>query len=97
MMLADEDDFRTRAGWTSWTTGSDPAKGTLRVRATFPNADRSILPGMFARVRLETGVARKMLLVPQGAFVTNNAACHLLVVNPQGDVALRRIQPGNVL
>jgi membrane fusion protein, multidrug efflux system len=46
--------------------------GTLQLRATFPNPDRILLPGMFVRAVLQTGVAEGSFLVPQRA-VTRNA------------------------
>ncbi len=46
--------------------------GTFTLRATFPNPDRLLLPGMFVRALVEEGVAPNSFLVPQRG-VTRNA------------------------
>jgi membrane fusion protein (multidrug efflux system) len=45
--------------------------GTFGLRATFPNPDRLLLPGMYVRAIIEEGVAPNSFLVPQRA-VTHN-------------------------
>jgi len=45
-----------------------PGSGTIRIHSKFPNADRALIPGLFARVRLEVGPARLALLVPRSAL-----------------------------
>ena len=45
--------------------------GTVLVRATFPNPQRLLLPGMYVHAEIEEGVDRKGMLVPQQAL----AAC----------------------
>lgn len=47
----------------------DQATGTVLLRATFPNADQTLLPGMYVRARLVTGQQDQALLVPQNAIV----------------------------
>lgn len=45
--------------------------GTINVRATFPNPDRLLLPGMYVRAIIEEGVAENSYLVPQRAVTRN--------------------------
>lgn len=45
--------------------------GTFTLRATFPNPDRILLPGMYVRAILEEGVAQNSFLVPQRAVSRN--------------------------
>ncbi len=47
----------------------DPAGRALRLRATIPNADGVLRPGLFARVNLTTGVRDDAVLVPEAALV----------------------------
>ncbi len=42
--------------------------GTVTARATFPNPDRLLLPGMYVRATIEEGVAPNSFLVPQRAI-----------------------------
>ena len=43
----------------------DPSTGAVSLRALFPNADRGLLPGMYARVQLTQAVNEKAVTVPQ--------------------------------
>ena len=67
--------------------------GTITLRAVFPNADGTLLPGMYVRALLTLGVAQSALLVPQQA-VSRNARgdASVLVVNADNHVELRALQ-----
>lgn len=69
------------------------ATGTLLLRGIFPNAVGSILPGLYARVRVpvETRVA---LLVPATAVGSDQQGSYLLVVNAQDVVERRDVKTG---
>jgi membrane fusion protein, multidrug efflux system len=45
----------------------DPATGSVRLKATFSNADRSLWPGEFVNVRLRLRVDPRQLVIPQSA------------------------------
>ncbi|GAB3057530.1 efflux RND transporter periplasmic adaptor subunit [Stenotrophomonas tumulicola] len=45
----------------------DPATGSITLRATFPNPDGQLLPGMYVRARVGQGTRQQALLVPQSA------------------------------
>lgn len=49
----------------------DPATRNVAVRATLPNADRKLLPGMFATAEISTGVAQRYITLPQTAITFN--------------------------
>jgi membrane fusion protein (multidrug efflux system) len=51
----------------------DPAGRALRLRATIPNADGALRPGLFARVNLTTGVREDAILLPESALVAGTA------------------------
>ena len=46
----------------------DESTGNVVIRATMPNPDQLLLPGMFVRARLEQAVRRGALLAPQQAI-----------------------------
>lgn len=50
----------------------DAGTGSIGLRAVFPNPQGQLLPGMYVRARLTTGVAADAILVPQTA-VTRDA------------------------
>jgi RND family efflux transporter MFP subunit len=74
----------------------DPSTGTIEVRAAFPNPDRVILPGLFARVRLPY-TREKALLVPEVAVSADQGGSFVLVVDEQNTVQYRRIRLGESL
>ena len=43
----------------------DPATGSIKARAEFPNPDGQMLPGQFVRVQLQGGALQNVILVPQ--------------------------------
>lgn len=67
MALVDEADFPHRGKVLSLNTVFDPGSGATRWRAVFSNADQSLVPGLFARIRILTSAPYKALLVPQTA------------------------------
>ena len=71
----------------------DPTTGTIEVRAVFPNPDHTILPGLFARVRVPF-TREKAILVPDVAVLFDQGGSYVLVVDPQNTVVQRRVQTG---
>jgi membrane fusion protein, multidrug efflux system len=49
----------------------ETASRNIQVRATLPNADQKLLPGMFATVQLETGAPERLITLPQTAVSYN--------------------------
>ena len=45
----------------------DPATGTVRLKAEFPNADFQLWPGQFTNVRLLTTTLQNVVVIPTGA------------------------------
>ena len=69
----------------------DNKTGTIAVRAEFPNPDKVIRPGQFARVRGVVEQRNDAVLVPQLALQEQQGAKIALVVEPGGKVALRPV------
>jgi len=68
----------------------DESTGSVTMRALFPNPDRVLLPGMFVRERIEEGVRRSALLVPQqGVSHNERGDPTALLVAADNTVALR--------
>jgi RND family efflux transporter MFP subunit len=75
---------------------SDPATGTVRVRAVFANADEVMAPGRFVRVRVATGQPYQALLVPEAAVMTEGGRKFVYVVNEKEVVESRPVTLGQV-
>ena len=71
----------------------DPDTGTIEVRALFPNPNRVILAGLFARVRLPY-TREQAVLVPDVAVQADQGGSYVLVVDAQGTVQYRRVHVG---
>jgi RND family efflux transporter MFP subunit len=71
----------------------DPSTGTLAARAILDNANRTLLPGMFARIRIP-GKPRPELLVPDIAIGSDQGGRYVLVVNKDNIVEQRKVEPG---
>lgn len=65
----------------------DPATGTIRLKAVFPNADNQLWPGQFVRARLKLATAHDALTVPSAAVQHGPAGLFVWVVRPDGTAA----------
>jgi membrane fusion protein (multidrug efflux system) len=75
----------------------DLSTGMFQVRATFPNPDRTLLPGMFVRAVVEEGVSEESILVPQRAVSRNVKGEPVALVVKDGKVEERILTvDGNV-
>jgi membrane fusion protein (multidrug efflux system) len=71
----------------------DEGTGAVTMRATFPNPDHVLLPGMFVRAIVEEGVRRDAVLVPQqGVQHDRRGNAVALVVAEDGTVAQRTLE-----
>jgi membrane fusion protein (multidrug efflux system) len=56
----------------------------VQVRATLPNVDQKLLPGMFATVELDTGAAQRLVTLPQTAVSYNPYGSLVYIVDEKG-------------
>lgn len=70
----------------------DPSTGTVTLRATFPNPQGLLLPGMFVRARIVQAVNSDAILVPQQAVSRDpQGNASVLVVGANNTAELRPI------
>ncbi len=74
----------------------DRATGTIRLRASFENANDLFTPGMFARVQVQGSPPYEALLVPDAAIGTEQVRKFVYVVGPDDVVALKYVTLGDV-
>lgn len=71
----------------------DAGTGSVTVRALFPNPDKLLLPGMFVKAELVSGVMQNAILVPQqGVSRDPRGRPIAMVVNEEGKVEVRQLQ-----
>jgi multidrug efflux system membrane fusion protein len=87
--LADESHF-PRAGRIDFLDNRlDPSTGTIRARAIVRNDDRKLTPGLFARVRFQSGAPVQARLIDEKAILTDQDHRYVYVLG-DGDKAVRR-------
>jgi membrane fusion protein (multidrug efflux system) len=72
----------------------DPATRNVMVRATLPNRDHRLLPGMFATGDIVTGQKQRYITLPQAAITFNPYGNVVFLVKPGKDAAGKDIQIG---
>jgi membrane fusion protein, multidrug efflux system len=71
-----------------------PRTGTIRLRCVFENADRALVPGMFAKIRIPAGPPEQALLIPAVAVGFDQNYKFVYVVNSTNVVETRVIETG---
>lgn len=94
LMLADGTIHEHPGDVVAFDAAVDPNTGTLTLEADFPNPDRIVLPGQFARVRGVMEQRKGALAVPQRAVMEAQGLFRLAVVADDGVVELRRVGMG---
>lgn len=67
----------------------DPSSGAVQLRATLPNPDRRLLPGVYVTLRANMGQQSGVFLVPQAAVLRDANTAYVLVAG-EGDVVVRK-------
>jgi len=98
LILADGSEFSRPGRWVFLDRAADPATGTLRARAEFPNlwegGNWLLRPGMFARARIILKIDRDFILVPQRAVQELQGRHLIWVVNPDSQAMQRLVKAG---
>ncbi len=68
----------------------DPATGTIKLKATFPNEDLRLWPGGFVNIRLLVETRQGVTTVPTAAVQRGPRGTYVFVINP--DMGVRRVQ-----
>ncbi len=75
----------------------DPTTGTIRARAVFPNPDKLMAPGFFARVRVPGSGSYEGLLVPDRAIADDQGISYVWVLDAESVAAYRKVSTGPLL
>lgn len=87
----------THPGTLSFTDlAVDPQTGTLSLRATLPNPERQLLPGMFVRVTITQGELASAFVIPQRAIQRDPQGAYAMVVGGDGAVQQKRLELGEL-
>ncbi|WP_186094974.1 efflux RND transporter periplasmic adaptor subunit [Burkholderia gladioli] len=94
--LANESGYSRNGVIDSVDNRLDTSSGTIRVRARFDNADGTLVPGLYARVKVDGSAPHPALLVDDAAINTDQDKKFVFVVDAQGKVAYREVQIGSL-
>ena len=73
----------------------DPATGTIKLKATFPNDKLLLWPGGFVNVRMLAQTLRGVTTVPTAAVQRGPRGSYLYVVNGAGEAQRRQVKVGH--
>ncbi|MDN7604505.1 efflux RND transporter periplasmic adaptor subunit [Burkholderia gladioli] len=94
--LANESGYSRNGVIDSVDNRLDTSSGTIRVRARFDNADGTLVPGLYARVKVDGSAPHPALLVDDAAINTDQDKKFVFVVDAQGQVAYREVKIGSL-
>ena len=72
----------------------DTTTGTIKLKATFPNADNALFPNQFVNARLLVNMQRGATLIPTAAIQRNTQGAFVYLVKPDQTVAMQTISVG---
>jgi len=94
-MILEDDKLYAQEGKINFTDRAlDPSTGTLFMRAEFPNPDRFLRPGNYAKIRMVLTDRPDALLVSERAIGNDQGGPFLLVVDSKNVVEHRQVKTG---
>lgn len=72
----------------------DPATGTIKMKARFPNGRRLLWPGQFVNVRVRVDTLEAVMAIPAAAVQRGPAGTFAWVVGAGGEATVRPIETG---
>jgi membrane fusion protein, multidrug efflux system len=76
----------------SLDNSADPATGTIRLRAEFPNQDKALWPGQFVNVVLTLHEQPDAIVTPSTALQNGPNGQYVFIVKPDATVELRDVK-----
>ncbi|RZA34000.1 MAG: efflux RND transporter periplasmic adaptor subunit [Lysobacteraceae bacterium] len=94
--LANEEGFPHEGKLEFVDNQLDARTGSVRMRATLANPDRALVPGLFARVQVGSGVANQVVVINDRAVGTDQSRKYVVVVGADGKAEYRPVTLGPV-
>ena len=95
--LADETGFPRHGFIESSDNRLNPSTGSLTLRMVFPNPDGSLIPGLYARVRVPVSAPQPTLLISERAVETDQGQKFVLVVGSDKIANYRTVTLGDTV
>ena len=97
LILADGEYHPHQGFMTALDASINPTTGTLTLEADFPNPDRIVLAGQFARVRAIIDRRPNAIMIPQRAVNETQGKFQAFVIDAQGIVEIRTVIVGPII
>jgi membrane fusion protein, multidrug efflux system len=91
LLLGDGSTYPNPGRFRSGDRAVDPTTGTLEIVIDFPNPQATLLPGIFSRVKIQTGEKSGVFLVPQRAITELQGIRTVYLVDKEGKVEPRTV------
>jgi membrane fusion protein (multidrug efflux system) len=73
----------------------DTSTGSMLVQASFPNPEKLLRPGQFAKVKIKVQVMKDAILIPQRCVMEIQGLYNVLVVDADNKIETREIKVGS--
>ena len=92
MILADGSTYNYTGSINVLQRQIDPSTGTLMLQGTFPNPDKVIRPGQYAKIRTVVNVLKNAVVIPTKCIFELQGMHQAYVVNAQGLTEIRTLK-----
>jgi multidrug efflux system membrane fusion protein len=72
----------------------DPTTGTIKLRAQFPNDDRTLYPNQFVNIRLLVDTHKNVVVMPTAGVQRGVPGTFVYLVNADSTVSVRKVELG---
>jgi membrane fusion protein (multidrug efflux system) len=94
LLLADNSEHKFKGSVVAASQSINQDTGTYTIEAAFPNPNKFLLPGQFARVRALYEVLEDSVLIPRQAVTELQGLFRVYVVDSSGAVEVRSVEMG---
>lgn len=94
LLLPDGSTYEGKGSITTIDRAVDPATGTIKVRATFPNSSNALRAGMNITMNVSTTSATEEVVVPYKAIFEQLGVFNLYAVNDSSKAEIRQVKLG---
>jgi multidrug efflux system membrane fusion protein len=94
LQLGNEEGFPHKGFLESLDNRLNAGTGSILLRAVFPNPDGSIVPGLFARIRVPLSAEYNAVMIAESAIGTDQALKFVLTLSSSNTVQYRPVTLG---
>jgi membrane fusion protein (multidrug efflux system) len=97
LLLSDGSEHPDKGRFVFLDRAVDIKTGTIRVRVEFPNPNKNLRPGMFARIKVDSGARPDSILVPERAVQELQGKQFVWVIDASNKASQRSVTVGETL